>query len=409
MLDLLLMTSLGFLGSFGHCVGMCGPLSVAFSLSQEQQPSANWRQQLYFHTLLNLGRIISYALVGAAIGGFGSILIASGQMAGIDSVLRRCIAVITGLMLIWFGLAQVQPNFLPPIPILHPLTQGKWHGVLSKKMVKLSLAKKWWTPAILGTVWGLIPCGFLYAAQIKAAETGNFGFGALTMLAFGLGTLPMMLGVGVSTSVVSANRRSQLFRMGGWITITIGVVTLLRTGDTMIDYTSHAALIFLILALIARPISRFWPDPLRYRRALGVGAFVLALAHVAHSLEHTLSWNPFAVSFMLPLHQLGMATGIVALILMIPAAVTSFDRFQNSLGNRWRQIHLLAIPAFLLCAFHAVVIGSHYLGGLQWTWEGKLRTVILIVSTVGVFLVRSRQFWSILSLEKFYVCPIKSE
>jgi DMSO/TMAO reductase YedYZ heme-binding membrane subunit len=112
---------------------------------------------------------------------------------------------------------------------------------------------------------------------------------------------------------------------------------------------------------------------------------------------------------MLPLHQLGMVTGIVALILMIPATVTSFDRFQKNLGNRWRQIHLLAVPAFLLCAIHAVVIGSHYLGGLQWSWENKLRTGILILVSVSVLLVRSRQFWSILSLEKFYAAPLKAE
>jgi sulfite exporter TauE/SafE len=409
MLDLLLMTTLGFLGSFGHCVGMCGPLSVAFSLSQEQKPGESWRQQLFFHSLLNLGRILSYALVGAAIGAFGSVLIASGQMAGIDSVLRRLIAVLTGIMLIWFGLAQVKPDFLPPIPIFHPLTQGKLHDRLSKIMLKLSFQNRWWTPAILGMVWGFIPCGFLYAAQIKAAETGNLWIGAGTMLAFGLGTLPMMLGVGVSTSFVSVNRRSQLFRMGGWITIAIGVLTLLRTGDTMIDFTSHGALLFLMLALIARPISRVWSAPLRYRRALGVGAFVLALAHVAHILDHTLSWNVNAVSFMLPLHQLGMAAGIIALILMTPAAITSFDRFQKNLGDRWRQIHLLAVPAFLLCAIHAVVIGSHYLGGLRLSWENQLRTGILIVVTVFVLLVRSRQFWSILSLEKFYATPLKSE
>ena len=409
MLDLLLMTALGFLGSFGHCIGMCGPLSVAFSLSQKPKLGASWRQQLFFHSLLNFGRIVSYALVGATIGAFGSVLIASGQMAGIDSVLRRLIAVLTGIMLIWFGLAQVKPDFLPPIPIFHPLTQGKLHDRLSKMMLNLSFRNRWWTPAVLGMVWGFIPCGFLYAAQIKAAETGNLWFGAATMLAFGLGTLPMMLGVGVSISGVSANRRSQLFRMGGWITIAIGVLTLLRTGDTMIDFTSHGALLFLMLALIARPISRIWPHPLRYRRALGVGAFVLALAHVAHILEHTLSWNVNAVSFMLPWHQLGMVMGIVALILMIPATVTSFDRFQQNLGNRWRQIHLLAVPAFLLCAIHAVVIGSHYLGSLQWTWENKLRTAILILVSVFVFLVRSRHFWSILSLEKFYAAPIKAE
>jgi hypothetical protein len=273
-------------------------------------------------------------------------------------------------------------------------------------MVKLSLQKSWWTPALLGMVWGLIPCGFLYAAQIKAAETGNLWRGAATMLAFGLGTLPTMLGVGVSTSLISADRRSQLFQLGGWITLTIGVLTLLRTGD-MVDYTSHAALICLMLALIARPISRFWSQPLRYRRALGVGAFVLALAHTGHTLVHTLNWNFNALYFMLPVHQLGIAAGALALVLMTPAAITSFDRMQQLLGKRWRQIHLLGVPAVLLSAIHAVLIGSHYLGGLDSTWGNKLGVVLLAVVTLCVLLVRSRWIWSILSLEKFYVPPSK--
>jgi uncharacterized protein len=404
MLDLLLIITLGFLGSFGHCFGMCGPLTVAFSLSH-QQKTPNWRQQLKFHTLLNLGRMLSYALVGAGIGALGSVLVESGQLAGVGSDLRRWMAIITGVMLIWFGLGQVKPELLPRIPVLHPLLQGSLHNRLSAGMVKLSLQTRWWTPALLGMTWGLMPCGFLYTAQIKAAETGNWWMGAVTMLAFGLGTLPTMLGVGVSTSLVNKDRRSQLFRLGGWVTITIGLTTLLRTGDTMVDYTGHAALICLIMALIARPISKLWASPLRYRRALGVGAFVLSVVHTAHMLEHSLQWN-FAAFFFLPLEfQWGMAAGAVALILMTPAAFTSLESLQKSLGKRWRQIHLLGVPALLLSGIHAVLIGSHYLGSLQSHWGNKLAAVLMGIVTLGVLLVRSRLFWSKLTLEKFYVPP----
>ncbi len=386
MLDLLLIMTLGFLGSFGHCMGMCGPLTVAFSLSHKQE-NTNWRQQLQFHILLNLGRMLSYTLVGAGIGLLGSVLLASGQMAGIGSELRRWMAIITGVMLIWFGLGQIKPNFLPRIPVLHPLLQGSLHDRLSAGMVKLSFQTRWWTPALLGMTWGFMPCGFLYAAQIKAAETGNLWRGAATMLAFGLGTLPTMLGVGVSTSLVSKDRRSQLFRLGGWVTLTIGVVTLLRTGDTMVDYTGHAALICLIVALIARPISRFWATPMHYRRALGVGAFVLSLAHSAHMMQHSLEWNLAAFSFLPPEYQLGMAAGAVAIALITPAALTSFDSMQKSMGN-WRKIHLLSVPALLFAAIHTAIVGSHYLGSLQFTWENKLATLLLGVVTLLVLLLR---------------------
>jgi uncharacterized protein len=407
MLDFFLIMALGFLGSFGHCFGMCGPLSVAFSLSHKQENS-NWQQQLKFHLLLNLGRMLSYALVGAGIGTIGSVLLTSGQWAGVGSELRHWMAIITGIMLIWFALGQIKPDFLPRIPLFHPVLQGSLHSSLSAGMMKLSLKTRWWTPALLGMTWGLMPCGFLYAAQIKAAETGNLWRGGATMLAFGLGTLPTMLGVGVSTSLVSKDKRSQLFRLGGWVTLAIGVLTLLRNGDTMVDYTGHAALACLIMTLIARPISQLYSAPLRYRRALGVGAFVLSVAHTAHMIEHSLGWNFAAFFFLPPEFQLGMAAGAIALVLMIPPAFTSLDSLQKSLGKHWRQIHLLGIPALILTAIHAVLIGSHYLGSLQSNRGNQSSAIALGIITLGVLLVRSKWFWSMLSIEKFYVPPTKS-
>jgi uncharacterized protein len=401
MLDLVLIATLGFLGSFGHCAGMCGPLTVAFSLSSAGKDKLT---SFRFHLLLNLGRIVAYALVGAAIGGVGSVLIASGQMAGTGSGLRRAIAIITGTMLIWFGLVQIKPDLLPRLPLLHPVS----HDRIGNAMTKISTQKSWWIPFALGLLWGLIPCGFLYAAQIKAAETGNPILGAATMFGFGIGTLPTMLGVGFFAGRLSADKRSQLFRAGGWVTIAIGIITLLRT-DVMIDVTGYASLLCLILALIARPVSKFLPQLLRYRRALGVGGFAIALAHTFHMLDHTLQWNFDALFFMLPQHQLGMIAGMAALMLMIPAAVTSCDRIQNYLGKLWREIHLLSVPAFLLCTIHAVLIGSRYLGGFEWKLHNQLLTGVLAVVTVLILFVRSRLFWSILSLDNLYVSPVKQK
>ena len=400
MLDLSLIILLGFLGSFGHCFGMCGPLTVAFSLSKQQE-NPSWQKQLKFHTLLNLGRMLSYTLVGAGIGSLGSVLVEGGQLAGIGSDLRHWIAIITGTMLIWFGLGQIKPGFLPHIPFLHPILKGNLHNRLSAGMIKLSSQTQWWTPALLGMTWGLMPCGFLYAAQIKAAATGNLWQGAATMIAFGIGTLPIMVSVGVSTALISKDRRSQLFQMGGWVTLIIGVITLLRTGDTMTDYNGHVALICLILSLIARPVNSFWSGPLRYRRALGVGAFVLSGVHTIHHLEHSLKWN-FTAFWFLPLEfQWGMGAGAVALVLITPAACTSFDFMQKSLGKYWRQIHLFSVPALLLSAIHTVLMGSHY-------FQNQLTVILLGIITCGVLLVRSRYFWICLRLEKFYVPPNKS-
>jgi hypothetical protein len=408
MLDFLLIMSLGFLGSFGHCVGMCGPIAVAFALSEQPhskhpaQPTA-W-QQLRFHGLLNLGRILSYALVGAGIGALGSVLIAGGQLAGVGSDLRRIMSLLTGGLLIWFGLSQINP-MLPKLPLLNPMAQGKLHDRLSRAMVKLSLQKHGWTPALLGFTWGFIPCGFLYAAQIKAAETGNLWQASLTMLAFGLGTLPTMLGVGISSAWMSRDRRSQFFRLGGWVTLAIGILTLLRTGSTMVDYTGYAALLCLILALIARPINRIWAFPLRYRRALGVGAFVLSLAHTIHTIAHAWDWQLVVLRYLLPQHQWGIAAGTAACVLMAPAALTSFDGAQRSLGNLWRRIHLLTVPALVLSVIHALLIGARFLGAVQLTWINWAAAILLSAIGLGVLLIRCRWAWRLFWLEKSYLLP----
>jgi uncharacterized protein len=385
MLDLWLIFTLGFLGSFGHCLGMCSPLTVAFSLSHQDSSPTLW-QQVKFHTLLNLGRIFSYTVVGAAIGGVGSILFKSGQIAGIGSELRQAISVITGLMLIWFGIGHIKPDVLPRISF--PLKQSQLHNQLSGGMVKLAMQKQLWTPALLGITWGLMPCGFLYIAQIKAVETSSFQMGAVTMLAFGMGTLPMMLGMGISISMVSKDQRSQLFRLSGWVTLLIGIITLLRTGDTMTDYTGHVALLCLILALIARPVSSWWDFPLSYRRALGVGAYVAAVAHTFHMMEHSLQWNFPALVFLPTNFQQGMVAGFIALLLMTPAALTSFDRFQKSLGENWRKIHLLTVPALLFAVIHTILIGSHYLGSSRFTWLNQSAIVLLVVASCGVLILR---------------------
>lgn len=404
MVDLLLVLSLGFLGSFGHCVGMCGPLTAAFSLAQSHKTPSRW-QQLAFHGLLNLGRLLSYLLVGAGIGAAGSVLLAGGQMAGIGSLLRRGVTLFTGGLLVWVGLLQVSPGLLPRLPLLHPMLKDNLHQRLGNAMMQLSKRSHWSTPLFIGGAWGLIPCGFLYAAQLKAAETGSPLAGCLTLLAFGLGTLPTMLGIGVTTALMSADRRSQLFRMGGWITLIIGILTLLRTGDTMTDYTGHAALLCLMLALVARPLSRFWAGLLQFRRGLGVGAFVLAVAHTLHMIVNTWNWNMQAVFFMLPQHQWGIALGAIALALMLPLALTSFDWAQRWLGQYWRSLHLLALPALVLGAAHALLIGSSYLGKLQLAWYNWVLASLLVLGVLGVLLVRSPNFWKQISYEKLYVPP----
>jgi sulfite exporter TauE/SafE len=426
LLEFLPIVALGFLGSFGHCAGMCGPLVVAFSLtdvrnsqgdesvraaqvSQETRlgsemdkthrdrpfvpeisapRSSHWSFQLW----LNMGRLLGYATVGAMLGGLGEVTISGGQLAGVGSGLRQVVAIGTGLLLIWFGLMQVNPKALPPIPGSQFLT-GRFHDRLSHWMSDLANRdqSRFGLPILLGSLWGLMPCGFLFAAQLKATGTGSAIAGLLTMLAFGLGTLPVMLGIGVSASWLSADRRGQLFRAAGMVAIAIGGLTVLRT-DAMFDWTGHASLLLLIWALVARPLARWWPTPLRYRRAIGVAAFVLALGHLAHQAEHSLNWNVDAIRFMLPIHRYGLMAGITAILCMIPAALTSFDRLQIALGRTWRRLHLLTIPALICAVSHTLLSGSHYLGELSRDAFHYGRAGAVFTAMLMVFALRSSLF-----------------
>jgi DMSO/TMAO reductase YedYZ heme-binding membrane subunit len=138
----------------------------------------------------------------------------------------------------------------------------------------------------------------------------------------------------------------------------------------MVDYTGHAGLILLMLALVARPLSQFFKfgkNLLTYRRAIGVGAFVLSLAHTFHKIEHTFQWNFEAISFMIPQHQISIWLGAIAIVLMTPAALTSFDMMVTKLGKAWRYLHLLSVPALVLASVHTIAIGSNYLGVVDLT------------------------------------------
>jgi uncharacterized protein len=390
MIDLLLMVMLGFLGSFGHCASMCGSLAVALTV----KPTAvnrTWQQFWWFHGAMNLSRILSYGLGGAILGGVSAAMVSGGQLVGMGSPLRSIVALVGGLLLIGSGLGQIFPKEWP-IPSF---------GSTCRRSIDQANQQPW----LLGLLWGLMPCGFLYTAQLKAIDSGSIFQGALIMLAFGLGTTPVMLGIGVSAGYLSLERRSQLRQAGGWIAVLVGIITLGRSGAMMSDGTGYGAIICLGLALIARPISKLWPIFLQYRRLLGVGTVVLSIAHLLHVVVHNWGWHWDAWAFLLPSQQIGIWAGCGSLGLLLPAALSSFDRAQIYLGSNWRRLHLLGIPALMLATAHGILTGASYLGTVQVTGEKQVRSMIFLVMISLVLLVRWRWLWSRLSVAKFYVSP----
>ena len=212
------------------------------------------------------------------------------------------------------------------------------------------------------------------------------------MLAFGLGTMPMMMGVGTLAMRWSQERRSQLFRLAGWVTIAIGILTVFR-GSEMIDLTGHGAIILLMLALVARPMAIRFPayctGLLTYRRAIGVGSFVCAVAHTAHMLVHTYNWNVGAIAFLSAQQRWGMMAGLGALVCLGFPAMTSFDAAVKWLGLlHWRRLHLLSVPGLILAMVHTIVVGSHYLGNVELSTQHWNHTIGLFSSVIFVMAVR---------------------
>ena len=188
-----------------------------------------------------------------------------------------------------------------------------------------------------------------------------------------------------------------LFQYGDWVSVILAAIILYQTIG-MNFYVAHAGLFFLMLSLIARPISAWWGWLLKHRRVIGVSAFALSAVHAVHMFDHSLNWNLDAIAFMLPQHRFGTSAGIISLFLLLPVAITSFQFFQRKLGNKWRQIHLLSVPALIFAILHTVLIGSHYMATFELETINYVRTWGILMVGLLVLLVRTKIFWSIFKL-----------
>lgn len=191
-----------------------------------------------------------------------------------------------------------------------------------------------------------------------------------------------------------------LFKHGDWLTIILCVIMLSRTNG-MGHHLAHAGLFFLMLSLLARPIKVWWNWPLKHRRTIGIFAFAAAVAHSFYATFKVLDLD-FAMMLAMPRqNQWGIAIGVISLLVMTPAAVTSFQFFQKKLGKQWRQIHLLTVPALALAVLHTVLVGPHYMSTVNISSVDYLRTIGVIIAGLLVFLMRRKIFWSSLNLGSF--------
>jgi len=205
----------GVLGT-GHCIGMCGGLVGALSLSEAGR-KGGW----LFHLLYNTGRITTYTFIGAVVGWLGSALAYTDQF----KVVTRSLLVGSDLFIILVGLGTAglfswlnaaRLDFPGPMQLMAAAT-----GQLRKMPPALAALP-------LGLLFGFIPCGYLYAVAITAAQSASIATGALMLLAFGLGTAPSLFLFGGAAHWLSGRARTWMLRVAGLMVAGMGAINLLK-------------------------------------------------------------------------------------------------------------------------------------------------------------------------------------
>jgi sulfite exporter TauE/SafE len=177
----------GLLGGI-HCLGMCGGIVTSLTLSQPrlQTPLERLPTQLGY----NLGRLLGYGVIGALFGGLGDWMLSYLPLEDAQRLLYAAAAVMMLLLGLYLG------RWWQGLATLERLGGRLWRYIepIGRRWLPIRHA---WQAVAVGFVWAWLPCGLVYSVLIWSLATGSAGAGALLMLAFGLGTLPNLLGMGL--------------------------------------------------------------------------------------------------------------------------------------------------------------------------------------------------------------------
>ena len=184
-----------------HCISMCGAINLMATYNRENK--INLKRPI----LYNLGRLTSYTFLGGVVGLIGSII-------SISEVVNGLIIIIASIVMILMSLSML--------------------NVIIFKLPRLLKFKiKTRNSFIVGLLNGFMPCGPLQAMQVYALSTGSFIKGALSMFLFCLGTIPLMLGVGIIFNVVKGRKKIILNKIASVLILLLSVGMLFRGISTM--------------------------------------------------------------------------------------------------------------------------------------------------------------------------------
>jgi sulfite exporter TauE/SafE len=212
----------GLLGGT-HCVGMCGGIVGALTM---QMPGE--KAPLRFLLAYNVGRVASYAAGGAVAGALGSgTLLLNGVLP-----VQQTLYGLSSLLLVALGLYLA--NVWQGVVYIERAGGALWRRL--QPYTRRFLPVRSFTQALLlGLLWGWLPCGLVYSVLVVALAAGSATHGALLMLAFGAGTLPNLLAMGLFARHVKKFMQNAIVRaVAGLVVAGFGVLGLYRLGATLL-------------------------------------------------------------------------------------------------------------------------------------------------------------------------------
>jgi len=223
-IDILSIITIAFLGSFGHCIGMCGGIVIAYS-STKVQTQWSKSQQSAAHLLYSFGRILTYSILGAVFGYLGGVATFSNTANGILWLVAGTAMLLTGLSL----LGKIK--FLTLIE--HSFSKSTWYQENFRALLK---SQTFFSFFLLGMLNGLLPCGFVYFFAITAASTANPLYGAMVMAIFGLSTVPALFSLGFFVGLFKqSGLRNIMIKLAAISVILYGSYTIYNGYDYLVS------------------------------------------------------------------------------------------------------------------------------------------------------------------------------
>ena len=218
-----------------HCIGMCGSIIGTLTLSLSPDIRNNKKRLLPFVFNYNFGRITSYTIAGALTGMVEVLL----TLPLSEAHGHRVLQLISSAIMASAGLYIA--GWFPRFAYIEKAGVFLWKQ-LEPYGRKLIPVKNRTQAYLFGMIWGWLPCGLVYAALALAATAGDVSKSALTMFAFGLGTLPAVMGVGIMTHILTRLSRMQRFKQAiGLFMIVLALLAALPWLNPMAFTTQHIA------------------------------------------------------------------------------------------------------------------------------------------------------------------------